>query len=174
MKNLVHVFYAIILILSVVDTTNAQNKSADRKAAKIAEITKLLSAQNYVFKANFANPSRGGSRSLTSDYDLTVSKDTIVAYLPYFGGAYMADYNSTDGGIKFTATNFTYKVTAGKKGNHEIFITLPKSSLSDPKAVQSMRLDVSPDGYASLQVTSFNRDPISFNGTIEERRHSKG
>jgi len=48
-----------------------------------------------------------------------------------------------------------------------------KSSLSDPKGVQSMRLNISPDGYASLQVTSLNRDPISFNGTIEEKTKPK-
>jgi len=126
MKNLTRIFCAILIIFSVVNTTNAQNKSADKKAAKIAHVTKLLNEQSYIFKANFANPSRGGSRSLTSDYDLTVSKDTIVAYLPYFGRAYMADYNSNDGGIKFTVTNFTYKVTISKNGNRDIFITFPK------------------------------------------------
>ena len=33
-----------------------------------------------------------------------------------------------------------------------------------------LTLDVSSDGYASLQVTSNNRQPISFNGYVTERK----
>ena len=45
-------------------------------------------------------------------------------------------------------------------------LTPKNNSLSDPRAVKTMRLDISHDGYASLQVISLNRDPISFNGEI--------
>jgi len=175
MKALFRITYILLIALSCFYTANAQTNRADKKAANVAAISNIINTTNYVFKANFANPFRNGqSRALTSDYDLTVAKDTVIAFLPYFGRAYLADYNSaTDGGIKFTTTKFDYKVTKNKKGSREILITLNNSSLGDPNAVKTMRLDVSPDGYASLQVISYNRDPISFEGMVQEREKPK-
>ncbi len=172
MKALTKITCVLLISVGFLCAASAQTKKADRKAAKIAEISKMIADKSYVFKANFANPSRGmPARSLTSDYDLTVSRDTIVAYLPYFGRAYLADYNSsTEGGIKFSGTHFDYKVTENKKGNREVLITPKDSKISDPRAVQSLRLNITPDGYASLQVISYNRDPISFDGTIEAKK----
>jgi hypothetical protein len=123
---------------------------------------------NYIFEANYANPMRGGGRSLTSEYDLKVSKDTIIAYLPYFGRAYIAPTNPTEGGIKFTWTKFDYSVKQTKNGSWEILIKPKEKNISNASDVQNLRLSISTSGYASLQVISSNRDPISFNGTIEE------
>lgn len=175
MKALTKLICTLLIVGGVAQATLAQISKADRKVAKIAKIATLINTKNFVFMATYANPTRGmQSRSLTGEYDLTLSGDTLVAYLPYFGRAYLADYNSaTEGGIKFTTTDFSYKVTKGKKGNFEILINLLKSSLSDPRAVKTMRLDVTPDGYASLQVISLNRDPISFEGEIQKKEKPK-
>lgn len=149
---------------------NAQNTHKDKKAAHIAEIKGLVESQNFLFNANYAIPSRGGSRSLTSEYDLTITKDTIISFLPYFGRAYTAPpYGSSEGGIKFTNTHFTYVVKPGKKSGWAITIKPTNKNISDFRDIQSMYLNISEDGYASLQVISSNRDPISFNGTIEKR-----
>jgi len=172
MKNSIKLFYVLLISTGCFYTAGAQ--TTDKKAAKTAEIKKLVNDRNFIFKANYVNPFRGAGRALTSDYDLTVLKDTIRAYLPYFGRAYTADYGSTDNGIKFTWTQFDYKITAGKKSGWDILITQKDKNISNANAVQSLRLSVSSDGYASLQVTSVNRDPISFNGTIEEMPKPKG
>ena len=150
-------------------TAGAQTKT-DKNAVKSAEVNKLIIDKNFVFNATYVTPLRGGGRALTSEYDLTVSNDAITAYLPYFGQAYLANYGSIDNGIKFNWTNFTYKETPDKKGNREILITPKDKSASDPNAVQSLRLYISSDGYASLQITNMNRDPITFNGTIEPKK----
>jgi hypothetical protein len=167
MKNLIKISCAMLITAFCLNTLYAQTK-ADKKSIKAAEITKMINTQNYIFVANYVNPSRGGGRALTSDYDLSVSKDSVIAYLPYFGRAYMADYGSTDGGIKFTWTHFDYTVT-NKNKNWDILISPKNKNIGDPKGVQNIRLDISSDGYASLQVISENRDPISFNGNIQER-----
>ena len=85
---------------------SAQGSRSQKQAAKAEEVKKLVENVSYVFKANFVNPQRGGGHQLTSDYDLTVSKDTINAFLPYFGRAYTAPVDPTEGGIKFKTTNF--------------------------------------------------------------------
>jgi hypothetical protein len=138
----------------------------DKKAALMAAVNN----RNFIFIANYVSPARGGGHALTSDYDVTLTKDSVITYLPYFGRAYMANYGSLDDGIKLTTTKFSYTQTTNKKGNVEILITPKEQNLTDALAVKSMRLNISPDGYASLQVISFNRDPIIFNGNIEERK----
>jgi hypothetical protein len=172
MKNLIKIGCVLLIASCLLHTAFAQTK-IDKKAARIAEINDLVNSRNYIFKANYVNPSRGGGKALTSDYDLVVAKDSIIAFLPYFGRAYLADYGSTDGGIKFTWTHFDYKATSGKKGNHEILIIPQNRNISNPKDVQSLRLSISQDGYASLQIINSNRDPIIFDGTIEKRRKLK-
>ncbi|RFM26352.1 DUF4251 domain-containing protein [Deminuibacter soli] len=158
--------YALLMVtatcsFSVVSAQNSQSK----KEARIARVQQLVNNQRYVFKAQTMLPMSGRSRTLTSDYDLSITKDTLVSYLPYFGRAYSAGYNSSDNGIQFTSVNFTYTLTPKKKGGWDVTI-IPK----DYNAVQQMNLRISSDGYASLQVTSTSRQSISYNGYIAEKR----
>jgi hypothetical protein len=166
---------AIMIAFAFNINVNAQSKSKDRKAARIAEVKKIVEDQNFVFDANYVNPSRGAGRALTSsDYDLTITKDTIISYLPYFGRAYVAPpYGSSEGGIKFTNTNFSYVLKPGKKDGWSVTIKPKDKNIGKWNDVQSMYLSISSEGYASLQVISTNRDAISFNGTIEKRPAKK-
>ncbi len=174
MKNLTTLFCVLLIGTCCFNAADAQTRS-DKKAARIEKMTQLINSHNYIFVADNANPTRGGTRTLTGEYDLTFAKDSVIAFLPYFGRAYLADYSGYDEGIKFTWTDVNYQVVSEKKGNTEILIT-PKDkdkNIGDAKAVQSMRLNISSDGYASLQIISYNRDPIIFYGTIEERKIPK-
>ncbi len=162
---------AIVFFLTFLgnNMVSAQSTRKERKAARAAEIKSIVDARNYVFKANYVNPARGASTALTSNYDMVVSKDTIIAFLPYFGRAYLAPYNPAEGGIKFTNTHFTYSSKTNKGGNWTITIRPTNKNIADWRDIQSMIFNISTDGYASLQVISSNRDAISFNGTIEKR-----
>jgi hypothetical protein len=109
-----------------------------------------------------ANPQTGSTRQLSPDYDLTITKDTIISYLPYFGRAYVAPVDPAQGGIKFTSTNFEYKQA---KDNKAWQITIKPKDTPD---VHQLYLSIFDNGYATLQVISTNRQGISFNGYIEE------
>lgn len=125
----------------------------------------LISSRNYVFNAQTVLPMSGRTRQISADgYDLTVTRDTINAYLPYFGRAFSAPVDPSRGGIQFVSADFEYTEEAGKNGGWEITIK-PK----DATGVQQLYLSVSEDGYASLRVISTNRQPISFNGVIAEK-----
>lgn len=154
-------------------TVWAQVTKKTRSAEKAAKTVALVKDQNFLFDANYAYPMGGPSRSLNFGYDLVVSKDTIRAYLPYFGVSHVAPIDPADGGVKFTWTKFDYKSTVNKKGMFDILIT-PKTMVNQGSAdVRYIRLSISPNGYATLSVTSNNRDPISYNGTIGERDKKK-
>lgn len=143
----------------------AQN---DKKEQKQADIQKLIQSKNFVFVAQYASPLGGRQINLTSIYDVKLSADTIVSELPYYGRAFVAPINPADGGINFTSTNFTYTVNDKKKGGWEITV-LPK----DTHDARQMFLTVSAEGYASLQVTSNNRQPIGFTGYITSKSKFK-
>jgi len=138
---------------------------AQDKQDKKAVVSNMVESQRYVFKAQTALPTSGRTRQLNSDFDLQITKDTIASYLPYFGRAYTAPVNPTEGPLTFTSTKFDYKVTNRKKGGWDIVIT-PQDQ-QDPR---QMMLSIFENGSASLNVTSNNRQPISFNGYITAKK----
>jgi hypothetical protein len=144
----------------------AQSSKQRKEAVKEAYVGHLVDTAYFRFKAEWVLPLGGRSRYLTSDYyDLTVSRDTIVAYLPYFGRAYSAPMDPSQNGIQFTSKDFIYTTTPRKKGGWNISI-----KFNDAGDVKQMELTVTTDGNASLQVTSVNRQSISFNGHITGRK----
>jgi hypothetical protein len=162
MKTFRKIFVLLLIVSAGLSAANAQT-GKDKKAAKLAEIKNSIVAKRYTFIANYALPLRGGGRQLTSEYDFRVTPDSLISFLPYFGQAYFdVPYNPTDGGIKFTSTKFEYKAVEKKKGGWEITIK-PK----DVKNLNTLNLYISPDGYGSLSVTSFNRDFITFDGMLK-------
>jgi len=130
-----------------------------------AVVQDFINSKNFVFKAQTALPLSGSSKMLTSDYDVRFLGDSIVAYLPYYGRAYTAVYGTEGGGIHFTSTKFEYKAKPRKKGGWEVSIRP-----SDTRDVRELNFTISENGNASLQVTSNNRQPISFQGYVMERK----
>lgn len=127
-------------------------------------VQNIIQTKEFVFKAQSVTPMSGMTRQLTTGYDVRFLGDSIVAYLPYFGRAYSAGYGE-GGGIDFTSTKFEYKLNERRKGGWDVSI-----KPQDVKDVQIMNFSISENGYATLQVNSNNRQPISFYGYIVERK----
>jgi len=167
MKSLIRLFAAAVMVLAFINAANAQTSRQEKEAAKQAAIKKLVETNHFCFTADYALPMTGGSKMLTSTYDLKITRDSVVAFLPYYGQAYLSPSpGETEGGIKFTSTNFSFAQKAGKKGGWQITIKPKDHDITDWRDVQQMTLDISKDGYASLAVISSNRDPISFEGNV--------
>ena len=144
---------AFIVALFSINFTSAQ------KLGKTT-VENAINSKSFVFKAQTVVPMSGSLRYLTSDYDVRLKGDSIVTYLPYFGRAYSVTYGER-GGIDFTSTKFDYKVTPRKRGGWDVSI-----KPNDASNVQELNFFISENGSASLQVTSQNKQPISFNGYI--------
>jgi hypothetical protein len=160
-----------ILFICAFSVSYAQATKIDKKAVKAAEVKRLITSGNYAFKATYVIPMSMSPRNLTSDYDVTVTPDKLDVYLPYFGRAYAAPRDLNDGGLKMNTANFK-NVTVNKKGTWEITIKPTTDNPPGVKDIQVLYLTVNPDGYASLRVTSLNKQPISFNGYIDEIKKS--
>jgi hypothetical protein len=153
---------SFLLLMTVFGATTATAQDLDAAAVK-----NMIESKSFVFKAEYVSPVGGRVRALTSEYDVSVKNDKVVTYLPYFGRAYTAPVNPTDGGIKFTSTNFDY-TTNLKKNKWEVRIK-PK----DVSDVQDMYLTVFENGKATLRVNNTNRQNISFDGYIIEAASEK-
>ncbi|GGH05070.1 DUF4251 domain-containing protein [Mucilaginibacter phyllosphaerae] len=178
MKRLLNILLVLCITNWGLNPAYAQNKKSDKKAAQAAALKQLVESKKFTFQANFIYPSQGnftyptfngqplnGQRYLTPGYDLRITQDSLVSYLPFIGVAYSASgYNSpNDDGIKFTSTDFTYTYQAKKNG---MFYVLIK-----PKGVRNANqigIDISPGGSADLTVLSNNRERMRFSGIIKE------
>jgi hypothetical protein len=169
MKTLINMLFVLMLSVTTISTVSAQTPKQAKEAKKAAEIKELIDSKNYVFQATYMYPTGGGQRYLTSPYEVTVSRDTIVSYLPFFGVAYSGvGYSPDDNGIKFTSTKFDYQTQSLKNGGYRIFIK-PK----DTNNATQMQLTVFANGNADLSVVSANRQRIRFDGYIRERNKTK-
>lgn len=131
-------------------------------------IKKFVDSQTYKFVPQRANPLGGRSIDLTGGFDLVITPKKIEAYLPYYGRAYSAPVNPSDGGIKFTSISFEYSIEKGKKDSWEVTI-----KPQDANGVRLLQLNFYDNGFATLQVTSDQRQSISFDGYIGEYKKPK-
>lgn len=178
MKTLIAIKVALIVALTLsLSVAFAQSQTQDQMPPKTlskaqkdsmqaAYYQNLVKLPAFVFHAQTALPMGTSVKNLTPDYyDFTVTKDSVISYLPYYGRAYSAPMDPTKVATQFTSTNFTYDVQDRKKGGWQITI-----KFKDNNDVQTFYLTVSQSGYTSLQANFTNRQPISFNGKIGKRK----
>jgi hypothetical protein len=174
-KITMHKFFALALgftmILAGIQNVSAQDKNKDAKKEKAAAQAKavdaMLQTKHFQFRAITMSPMSGRMRQLTSEYGFKLSPVELQCYLPYFGKAYSAPIGESGGGYDFISKDFEYTIKQ-IKSEWEVKIH-PK----DVKNVSQMILRVFDNGTASLQVTSNQRQPISYNGNIEEEKPKK-
>ncbi|MDR2475199.1 MAG: DUF4251 domain-containing protein [Bacteroidales bacterium] len=139
--------------------------SSTQDPAKLEATATMIGTQNYAFVAETALPMQGKSIYLTSRYTLEVANDTLTAYLPYFGRAYIAPVSPSEGGIQFESHRFTHQTTKRKNG-WDIRI-----HPSDNRRSYTILLQVDDGGHACLSVNSYDRQAISFTGHLETRNN---
>ncbi len=157
--------FFILTTLTVFLLNCATSHTAVEKAEKARLLDEHIENRDFKFIANYAYPLSYQPVYLSPYYDVTVSPDTVKAHLPYYGRAYKAPINSSDGGIKFESTDFESKVEKGKK-NGEWIVTIRTQDTSRPF---TLNFTLWNKGTARLNVNDQDRQSISFHGTVEER-----
>ena len=149
-------------ILAASLSSQAQDDHHKKETDKQAAIKEMIASRQYLFIAESATPMSGHTRQLTPDYTLNVKKDTVEAYLPYFGRAFTATIGSADVGIQFKSSDFEYTDREEKDGGWNV--TIKPKGVSD---ADLLVLHISTNGYTTLQVNSNMREMISFYGYIK-------
>ncbi len=158
-KILLVLSMTIFMLSSCSSTKKIQSESGKSSSALVKN---MVDSQKFVFVAESVNPLHGRYRNLTSSYDVSVFKDSLVSYLPYFGRAYTAPINPSEGGINFTSSNFSYDVIQTKSDKWDVTI-----KPHDVREIQQLNFTIFDNGSASLIVTSSSKDPISFSGHLK-------
>ncbi len=159
MKTSVLNFSVVLIVVLFIGCKTGESLS---KEEKVARIEKSIDSRSYTFVARTAIPTGMKSINLNSDYSLKVRKDSIDSYLPYFGRAYIAPMNPSEGGIKFISTDFEYKISEKKKGGWDVDI-----QTNDTNGRSRLNLSISDNGNATLTASDNNRQSITFYGEIE-------
>eukprot|EP01136_Pigoraptor_vietnamica_P036654 Opistho-1_new@103542 len=171
MKKLIKLAVALTLFIG---TANAQTDKATT--------AKIVAEKNYVFVATMAIPlnstdinnvlrqlpgnTGGGNINLNgNNYTVTITPDSIVSYLPYYGRSFSAPIGNDENGYKFKAKDFTYQLTKRKKGGWDVVI-----QSKDIKDNVRMNLNIGENGYATLNVISNNKQSITYNGYLSENK----
>ena len=147
--------------LTLAVRTIAEEKNLPEEIV-LSVIEQAIAADNWIFIADRALPQRGRSRNLTGQYEVRFSKDTIIAFLPYFGRAYSGPVLETRSPLDFKSTDFTVSKAQNDKGRWNITIR-PK----DYREVQSFDFMLFNNGSAQLNVQLTSRSSISFNGYVK-------
>lgn len=147
-------------LLSIHSCGSAQ--SAVEKEKQAALVRDAVEEGDFVFNANYAYPTGYKSLYLSPFYDVKVSSDTVKTYLPFYGRAYRASLDPSEGGYRFTSTDFEYRVSKGKKnGNWNVTIVF-----NDQQRPLTFNFDIWENGTARLNVNDANRQAISFQGDL--------
>lgn len=171
MKNLFKIIMLGVLMV-VFNACSSKNTVAN------ANISKLLKENEFTFIAQRANPASAdvvnvltsmpnstSTQVLNLDYgySLKIMKNEITAVLPYFGRMFSSSYDNTNNSYRFTSKDFNISQSSGKKGSVIYLI-----NTKDQQNVRRMILEVFPNGKAYLSIDSTDRQPISYDGYIQE------
>jgi len=161
MKNSFKYMVMALLVIAgnLITGTIARAQQPDSLKSSLQQ---KLEQQQFTFVAKSVTPFRGRQRFLDGSYDVKVSKESVVSYLPFFGVSQSAPLTDAESGIKFTSTRFEYKVEKGKKNKWNVEIKFSDQGSGTSK----FTMVVFDNGNASLNVYSPYRDPISFDGFV--------
>ena len=165
MKKLLRIVFGLSILLLTISACGS-SQSAAEKEATLARVAQQVENFDFTFEANYVYPTGFKSMYLSPYYDVKVSKDTVAAFLPYFGRVYTAPMNPNEGGIQFISKEFEYKVAEGKKAN-SWYVDINVKDAEQPVYLQ---FEIWGNGNARLFVRDQNKQPISFQGTIVERQ----
>lgn len=157
-------FYAFLISIALSFTATVSPVYAQQKDSSTQQLSNRIDARKFIFKAQTATPQTGSFIQLNYLYDITISGDSIISYLPYYGRAFVAPMNIQDAGLEFTATDFIYDVE--KQKDDEWLVTIETKGLRDN---YKLLFTIYNNGQAQLQVSSNNRLPIRFDGYVVEK-----
>lgn len=131
-----------------------------KKEREQVAVLGAIATKRWHIDISSMNTLRYGSRAVTSDFYLELRGDTLRSYLPYLGDAHMPTMSPSIG-LNFEEPVLTYKESKPKKFTQiDIDVRTREDSYH-------YVIEVYDNGQAYIRVRSMNRDPISFDGTLE-------
>lgn len=132
-----------------------------KKERKQVAVLGAIADKRWHIDINSMNTMRYGSRTVTSDFYLELRGDTLFSYLPYLGQVQISTMSPSIG-LNFEEPVLTYKESKPKSKYTQVDIDVKTREDSYHYVIE-----IYDNGQAYIRVRSMNRDPISFDGTLE-------
>lgn len=160
-KSIAFLFVSVLLLSCATGQTASEKAAAARQLQD--QIEDSIAQHTFKIAVDYVNPLRMPPKHLATGYSVALRGDTVESWLPYFGVAQRADITDNSSSpliFKERAENLTVK--KGRKGAYDIvFATRHRSEYLE------YRLSIFPNGSATVDVTSSDRDAISFSGQMD-------
>lgn len=161
MKKLLFSILLVSSACAMLSGCASAEERAARAAEQAAKVTKALEARDYKIAVNRMYPMKGSSKSVSYGYSVEVRNDSLISYLPYFGGAYNVPYGGGKG-LNFSERIGSYRESQKNNGERQIEI-----NVTNEEDTYIYLIKVFSNGNSSIDVTSRQRDHISYSGELE-------
>ena len=154
------IFIVTSLLLSILlsGCSSMKGLTTEDKNAKEVALREAIEKREFIINVDRMNPTGGRSRALTTSYSLEVNGEDVKSHLPFAGRAYNIPYGGGEGLI-FNSKISEYVSTIDAKGKTVIEF---RTRTKEDQFVY--RIEIYPNGSASVHVRPNNRQAISFNG----------
>lgn len=144
--------------------SNKQSKRGDltKKERQQMAVLGAIGDKRWHIDITSMNTMRYGSRTVTSDFFLELRGDTLRSYLPYLGQAHASPSLSPTIGLNFEERVRQYQESRPKDKYTQLDI-----DVKTKEDTYHYVIEIYDSGEAYIRVRSLNRDPISFDGTLE-------
>ena len=156
------VFTASALFLNAFGTEKNNKSDFDSRSEtqQLQDFAAITESKNFIFYARVATPMNARNINLTSEYNVRVSNDSVFSYLIYQGMSHSAVFGGTENPMIFNLPFSNYKTKKTKNGY------LVKLSIKNGTDHLNFSFHISESGSTNLNVSSINRQPMSYSGEI--------
>lgn len=161
----------LVIALTLLSTNawsqNTDKRGSDARSKKVQafeQLKEMVSDKPTEFVAKRAFPMGYKSMDLFSNHNhLRISGDSAFVYMPFFGRAYSVTPGER-GGFHFEGIMQNKELKVDEKKRR---ITL-SFSMKEGNDQYQFYLEIAGKENATLNISSNNRSPISYNGDVEE------
>lgn len=152
------IFFLTLLCAFVAQTQAQQDQNSTNDSQRIYD---LLASKTFQFTADTMLPLGMPSKSLAGDgYVVSFKPEMVNSQLPYYGRRYGGAIMGRDKGMRFQGPPENFNISPWNKG-YEV-----KTTINDNGSGFQLLLQVAPSGYATLSISSADRDTINYQGEI--------
>ena len=159
-KFLFSMVFGLVASVMLSGCATAEERTA-RAAEQAAKVRTALTERNYKISIDHMYPMKGGSKSVSFGYTVEVRNDSLFSYLPYIGRAYQIPYGGGKG-LNFSERIGSYRESQKNSGERQIEI-----NVTNEEDTYIYLIKVFSNGNSSIDVTSRQRDHISYSGELE-------
>ena len=165
-KQLIIALSVAVMLVTAGLMTACKTMTAAELAELAKKVTKCLDERHYTIDVQMMMPQGGPARNVSGNWSLEVRNDSLFSYLPYVGRAFNIPMGGGKG-LNFIGRITAYEAYQVKAGLYRVIMGV----YNDEEEYRYI-LEVFDNGSSTLDISSYNRDPISFMGnmTFDKKR----